>query len=231
MSFDRDVLDFAINSVNELQTRLTSLGVDNPRLAATSTLQALRQVRANDSLRSRYESIFNQALVLLVSYFSSVMDDLFRRGTEYAISRSEDSELLRQEVKVSVRELKELGGDFSRAIPELLIHTKDISFQDMQSIARAFRAYLDAGVERGEVTNDIIVGQACRHCIVHAGAIADGKLIKQVESASPRRVKTEIHLGDRVQFTPEEVEAVGEAMLSYINTLSKQISAKVGQEV
>ena len=72
MNFDRDLMDIAIQSVEKLRDRLRKHHeLDNPDLTADKILQQLRGFREHDSLRGRYETIFNQALVLLVSYFGS----------------------------------------------------------------------------------------------------------------------------------------------------------------
>jgi hypothetical protein len=66
MNFDRDVLQFAIDVIKPLPERLKRQGIDNPEMTGERALQVLVGIRNNDSLRSRYQAIFNQALVLLV---------------------------------------------------------------------------------------------------------------------------------------------------------------------
>src|ERR1043166_3445495 len=83
INFDREVQDYAISRVQELHTRLKKGGIDNARLNAERTVEILQNIRRNDSLRPRYEVIFNQALVLLVSHFGSAVGDIFR----YAVMR------------------------------------------------------------------------------------------------------------------------------------------------
>lgn len=153
MNFDRDVLDVAISALKDLKGRLNALGIDNPRLTAENTLVALQGIRENDSLRPRYETIFNQALVLLVSYFASSVHDLFSKALAIVISDGRDLPVLGEEFKVSVRDLKEVQRDFNVVAPQLLINAKDISFQDMQSIARAFKAYLGIQIDRDAYVN------------------------------------------------------------------------------
>ena len=66
--FDRVVLDFSLSSLEGLQERLKEK-FDNERLLVTNALAVLRQVRTNASLKPKYQHIFNQCVVLLVSYF------------------------------------------------------------------------------------------------------------------------------------------------------------------
>jgi hypothetical protein len=73
----------------------------------------------------------------------------------------------------------------------------------MQSIARAFKDYLGIEIERTQRVNDIVLAQGCRHVIVHSGGIVDDRLVRQLSSAQPRRLKPRLVLGERIQFTDE----------------------------
>ncbi|MGC1174089.1 hypothetical protein [Polaromonas sp.] len=226
MNFDRDVLSFAIESIEELQERLTQHHrLDNPQLTAARTLQMLRGYREHDSLRPRYKTIFNQALVLLVSYFGSAVHDVFRVGVSAALTSERDSPLLREQLKISFAELKEANFDLRTRAPDLLVNAKDISFQDMKSIARAFKENLGVEIERTPMVNEIILAQACRHVIVHTGALADDALVRQLSGAHPRMLKPKIVSGELVEFTPEEVTSAAAAMVAYLRDLELKLRA------
>jgi Iap family predicted aminopeptidase len=81
--------------------------LDNPRLNAERTLKVVRQIRENDSLRPRYETIFNQAAVLLVSYFGSAVGDVFRFGIARELQAAKNVRLLREELRVLLEEILE----------------------------------------------------------------------------------------------------------------------------
>jgi len=227
MNFDRDVLDLAIDGIATLQTRLQKHhGLDNPQLTAERTLHMLRGFREHDSLRPRYNTIFNQALVLLVSYFSSSVHDLFLLGVSAALDSDQPTPLLQEQIRISFADLRDAKFDLREVAPTLLVQAKDISFQDMQSIARAFKEHLDVSIEKSEAVNDIILGQGCRHVIVHAGGLVNERLIRQVAGARPRRIKQTLALHADVQFTVEEVLQVAASMSSYIQTVSALVSNK-----
>jgi hypothetical protein len=76
MNFDRDVMEFAIERIEALCGGLKRLRIDNAHLNGERTLQMLRGYRSHDSLRPRFEAVFNQALVLLSSYFASCARDV-----------------------------------------------------------------------------------------------------------------------------------------------------------
>jgi hypothetical protein len=229
MNFDRDVLEITIDQLKVLRDELTShhkLG--NPRLTAERTLATIERIRENDSLRPRYQTIFNQALVLLVSYFGSAVRDIFRRGVALAIERVPESPILKEELRMTVGVLRIVTEDVAGSIPDLLIESKDISFQDMQSIARTFKTYFQVDMAKTSAVHDVIVGQACRHIIVHTGGMVDDRVIRQLSGATPRSVKPKLNVGEHVQFSPEEVEMVAEAMCSYVAELSSKLSERIG---
>jgi len=232
MGFDREVLGIAIANVRDLRDKLVRHHtLDNPQLTAERTLEILEGIREHDSLRPRYQTIFNQALVLVVSYFASSVHDLLRRGIHHALEATPESPVLREEFRLTLRDLKDVDFAVREVAPDFLIESKDISFQDMQSIARAFGSYFEIEIERSESVNDIILGQACRHVIVHAGGVVNDQTIRQVSSATPRRVKSKLVSGTIVQFVPDEVELIAESMTTYLESVSRSVGAKFGVEV
>lgn len=228
MNFDRDVLSHAIEAIEGLQERLERQGIENPALDATRTLEILRGFRSHDSLRPRYQTIFNQAVVLLVSYFGSAVHDVFRAGVDGALDSAREWPLLKEQFRVTFGELKEANYDLRSRAADLLVNAKDISFQDMKSIGRAFKENLGVDVERTAGVNDIILAQACRHVIVHAGGVADEGLIRQLSGAHPRTLKPRISLRERIQFSPEEVGRAAEAMTDYLESLEARTQAAIG---
>jgi hypothetical protein len=113
------------------------------------------------------------------------------------------------------------------AIPNALIQANDISWQDMQSVHRAFRKYFEIDMLRDGQVNDIIAAQACRHAIVHAAGIVNERTIKQLANANPRTLKQHVNLGERVQFTTDEIERVAAAMDEYLIKLAGRVAAAI----
>ena len=91
----------------------------------------------------------------------------------------------------------------------------------MQSTFRAFRDC--AGVEpaRNEHVDNIIVGQAARHIIVHNSGVVNDICVRRTEKA---RIRSTITLaldeGQPVQFTPETLEQLGDSMVSFMSSLA-----------
>jgi len=221
VNFDRFVMDFAIEHVSRLHDRL-SPQFANPADNGEHTLQVLKNVRSNDSLRHQYRLIANQGVVLLVSYFGSTVADIFRAAIPLVLGRG-SRQLLREELRLTLDELVTLRAE-PDSLGELFANKKDISFQDMQSIARAFKDYVGVDLSRDKTTNNVIAAQACRHVIVHSGGVADRRLARQVATAVPRDIKPDIREGQVVQFDSEELRVIGGDMVLYVDRLMKAVS-------
>jgi len=219
-TFDRHILNLAITSLQQLEKKLRSHHkLDNPSLSAQNTLQVLQNIQASGSLRPKYEHMFNQCVVLLVSYFSSAVGDVFRGGIRLGVAETVSMKLDSEEIKISIAELRDLQSDFQSRAANLFMQKRDISFQDMQSIIRSFKSFFGVEMNRDSETNDIIMGQASRHSIVHAGGIADGKMMNQIRDALPRTLKTDLRENDVLKFTPTEVRALGDVMKKFVRKL------------
>lgn len=226
INFDRQVLDVAINAIRDLHEYL----VDTQKIAAERfngkrTLDILTNIRKNDSLKTGYETINNQAIVLLVSYFGSAVADVFRRASKISLINKKDNRVLNEELKFKVEELMDLGSSIGENIGELLITKNNISFQDMKSIQREFKKYFGIKIEKDINVNNIILGQACRHSIAHEAAKVNNRVIHQIQGAKPRDLKENINEGDKISFNKAEIEIVAESMLSYVRSLNSQVTA------
>jgi hypothetical protein len=219
--FDHVVLAFAISVLERIEEAAQSKdsGITNYRLRVTKELQHLRLIRQNDSFRPKYQHIFNQCVVLLVSYFGSALRDLFSACVAQRLTSTRPpQQLLEEELKLSVEELLELSDDAQERVADMLMRKGDISFQDMQSTVKAFGKFCGHRPEKDQDSNNIILGQACRHVIVHSGAIVDSRCLSQVKSATPRALKSDLPEG-HVQFSVEELKVLGSSMVAYVTKL------------
>lgn len=224
---DRGLLDHTIQSLEERDERLRKAGVNNPRMLAGSTLQSLRNIRQNDSLRPGFQALVNQSVVLLVSYFASGISHLFRAAISQALEINPSDYLRHLQLKVSVAELAEISGELSEALPDLVAESPGISFQDMKSIARTFDNFFGYKIPHDQVTNDITAGLAMRHVLVHNGGIVDRQCIRQLEYASPRNFKPNIKIDDILEFGTDEVKMLADVMVKYVDRISNGLESKL----
>lgn len=208
ISFDRIILDLCINHIDNLNERLKRgpFDITNPMYLAENTLKTIKNVRQNDSLRVNYLSMFNSCLVLQVSYFTSIVEEVFK----HTISRL-NSHNQRPDLNI-----------------DLLKQNNDVNFQNMSSIIKTFKKYLGIEIEKNSICNTIILSQCSRHAIVHSLGIADQKFINQINPAKPRDIKTDFILEEKIQFTSSELEFVKLAMQEFISNLVDNIKKTHG---
>lgn len=219
VNFDREILQLVTLNIEELHNQLKQRFADE-RLNGGRALALVRTIRQNETVRSKYQAIYNQAIVLLVSHFASALGDLFREAVSARLIGSNLGKLGEEDFKLSLSEMKERDWNLQSAIPDLLIAKYDLTFQDMKTTVKAFTDYTHMTAVRDENMNNIITAQACRHVIVHAGGRITEKMIKQVSGAYPRSLKTKLELGEKISFTLEEIEIVKKSMIAFAEPLS-----------
>ncbi len=226
INFDREVLDIAIGAINVLHSALLNKqGITNDKLNGKRTLDILSGIRTNDSLKSRFSIINNQAIVLLVSYFSSAVADLFRAAAKVAVDVHEEKMVLEEELKIKINELPKLNESLGDAVGDLLISKNNISFQDMKSIQREFKKYFSINIEKDKTVNNIILSQACRHSIAHEAGIVNDRILNQLQAANPRDIKENLSLGVKIKFSEAEIMQISQSMLIYVTSLSEKVVA------
>lgn len=226
-NFDRFVLDLCINHIETLNERLKNgpPQVTNQAYLAENTLKVIKSIRQNDSLRIQYQSIFNSCLVLQVSYFTSTLHDFFRQAFQTLAEKNLLPEI-KDDLKLSFKELTDFSFNLTNNIGELILRKKEISFQDMQSICKAYKTYFDIIIDKDQKCNTIILAQASRHAIVHALSKADDKFLRQISEAAPRDIKHNFTCNEDIKFSASELEFVKLAMLVFIQELREKFQKK-----
>lgn len=218
IDFDRDVIDIMIMSLEGLKKDVPQ-HVHSLIGRIDRITHIVRGIRDHESLKGKYSTVCNQAVVLLVSHFASALGDLFRKAVSEALDRDESKTLLDEELKLTFREIKERNWNIKGAAGDWLIAKKDLTFQDMQSSVRAFDTYIGMQIERDQRVNNIILGQAARHVIVHAGAQVTDRMLRQLAKVEPRSLKPTLTLGAAVVFTKEEVLELKTEMIAFVDAL------------
>ncbi len=228
VDFDRDVLNILISSLEGLRDEV-------PRQVHSFTsridrvLHIIKGIRDHESLKTKYSTVCNQAVVLLVSHFASALGDLFRAAVSASLESGENNLLLDEELKITFREVREKNWDIKSSAGDMLITKKDLMFQDMQSTVRAFDNYAGVQIEKNQCVNNIILGQAARHAIVHASARVTQRMLKQVAKATPRTLKQELVPDETLVFTKDEVVELKREMIAYIERLVTKLETKTNQ--
>ena len=220
MDFDTTLLQICLSMLKSTNEKIKKSKATN-LFFLDKAINSLEDIRENDSLKPFYETIYNECIVLLVSYFASALKDLFSACIEECIISGKSDRLKNQEIKFRVNELQSPVFDLTAFTCDSI--SQSISFQDMQSIRRAFKEYFGCDMEKNNHMNNIILAQACRHSIVHSGAGIDRKLVAQVSNAKPRDLKLQLIEGEVLRFTPDEIQSVAENMTYYLNELQSKV--------
>jgi hypothetical protein len=225
MKFDEIIQSFCIETLKKVNTFLEKEGLNkHPSCNVESQLNHIKRIRDNQSLKPHYQVMWNQSIVLLVSYFSSAVEALFVTAIPFKLRQGGTKELNEAELKLKIKEIQSLNFDLSENIGELFVSKKELSFQDTQSIARAFADYLSFEPPKNKEVNNIIAALACRHALVHSGGIVNDKTVKQISNAEPRDIQKDLSSKGTIMFKQEEVKIVGNSMATYLKSLSQGVS-------
>jgi hypothetical protein len=225
IDFDRDVVEIMIQSLEMLKKDVPpQLHSFAGRIDRAATI--VTNIRKNDSLKSKYGTVCNQAVVLLASHFSSAIGDLFRKAVTATLDREGNEALLNEELKLTFKEMQDRNWDLKNSAGDLLIAKKDLTFQDMQSTVRAFDSYVGIEIIRDQCTNNIILGQAARHVIVHTSARATDRMLKQLAKANPRTLKRKIEPDEALVFFKEEVLELKSEMIKFVQKLVTDLESR-----
>lgn len=229
MEFDGVILRQTTSALNAAIQKINRFHSNKALTSELSnSLKNLENIHSNESLRKQYEMMNNQCLVLLVSYFTLAVETLFKDSLVSILSRLPSGALRMEPLKLTVEDLRQSSFDLKARIGDII--AKEISFQDMQSIGRAFHTYYTFAIAQDKDVNNIILAQACRHAIVHCGAVVNQRTIHQVARAVPRSVKMDVVVDSEIGFDRNEVRAVGELMYAYLNALGLQIETTISNQ-
>lgn len=226
INFDKEVQDFAIRGIEDLNTFLIHKGFDNPEWNGGKTLELLKSMRGSAALSERYSIIYNQAVVLLVSHFGSAVGGIFRSAAGKSI-HDKDSPILKADLKMKVSEVLALRDSSDDQIGDLIIKKEGLTFQDMQSVHRAFKEYFRIIIEVNENVHNIITAQACRHVIVHDSGITNQRLINQLRNIKPRSLKENLQKNHEIKFSVNEINLIIKNMEKYLVNLVDNVNVQI----
>lgn len=219
LELDERILRIPISMLTRISTVHDAIKLKRADARVDTLLGMLRNLRKNDSLAPKLQALRNQCVVLAVSHFTSAVRDIFLAAIVRDLKQGTRASLLSETLSLQIGDLLELGEAPARKLAEAIIAKKDISFQDMKSIARAFADFLVHEIPRSPRGNDIIVAQACRHAIVHNSATIDEKLVRQISSAVPRNVFAVLIVGRPIEATDQDIRTIGSSMVDYLHAL------------
>jgi len=221
MQFDSMVLTTIDDMLDRLQKDLEDKRANLAIVAVQNHRKNIQNIRKNESVKHHYDTMLNQCVVLLVSHFASAVHDALRAGVYEALRHGQRFPVAKQEIKAKMGDLWYGQDEHRRAehIVDLAIDQPGVSFQDMLSIHRTFNDYLMITTPRGPALNDIIIGQATRHCIVHAGGKMTLKSMKMLGNRTGHRLHLRVVADQPIQFERDDVRALAASTTEYLGEL------------
>jgi hypothetical protein len=126
VDFDRYILDSAIYAMKSCYEKLKNVyGIDNAHLVPQNTVKDLQNIRQHDSLRPKYEEMFNQCIVLLVSHFAYSLEELFRANIRECIQKTEKPSILSEEIRFTIKEIQDTGYNMLEQTGEWLMANQE----------------------------------------------------------------------------------------------------------
>lgn len=120
LKFDWFILDYSIDTLENLNKKLHELhSISNPYLLAESALKSLKNIKNNNSISIQYRTIYNQALVLLVSYYTSTIKEIFSKSLLPFLNKFDNLKILDEELKITVGQIK--LNDFNLSVSRAII--------------------------------------------------------------------------------------------------------------
>lgn len=229
MNFDGIILDYCITHLKQLNTKLKSNPVfkQNKYLWADNAIKSIEDIKENGSLRRHYDSMYNQGVVLTISYFSLAIYEIFKQYIVFVIKNGIELDFKKEDIKINFEELQKILINNYEDIGDIFIEKKDISFQDMQSMNRAIKNYCGIEIDKNYDVDNIILGLSSRHIIVHNLSIINDKFIKQISYAGNRTIKESFKIGDKLSFDIDELNVLQTSILAYTSNLIDKLKYKL----
>jgi hypothetical protein len=116
LTLDELILEIPICLLEEVVEAHDRMKIHNPQARVDRPLTLLRNIRANESLETRLQTVRNQCVVLAVSHFTSAVRWIFLEELSAALKTGDSADLLEETVTLSVGSILELTEDPTRAL-------------------------------------------------------------------------------------------------------------------
>jgi hypothetical protein len=214
IEFDSEILQLATMQVSALSKTLReTYGVTSEQKNGLRELNVLATIRQNESVGVKFKLIFNQAVVLLVSYFAAALEDIFRSALAARLLNNPSEKLLKDELKLTVSDLVKIVEGKTAILIDVWISKKGLSFQDMQAIRRQFREFtdLDPSLEQSAL-DVVIVAQACRHLVVHSGGKINGNFTNQLRNVDTAGFGSGFMNKENIELSAAHIKLISSSM-------------------
>ncbi|WP_235295578.1 hypothetical protein [Portibacter lacus] len=228
LNFDQLLLDFCIGNLKKLEASLKTnheVNITSIHLLPTSTIRNLEMIKENNSFKPQFQKVYSQSLVLLVSYFTSILKEMFVSSVNFlTLFDSHFALKIQSKVKFEFRKLAENNFDLRGKLGDIIIDKESYSFQDMKSSKEAFNKYFNFEISRNKDQDIIIMGQALRHAIVHNSEVVDSKFLNQTRDC---QLENHYELNDEIVLEKKDVINIQVSMKKFLLEMKNELITKL----
>lgn len=216
-----DVISIAVGLVEGLSKEYESIEAFVPyKEKLKANIGGLKRIKENSELKKKYNILYNQALVLVVSNFESFLSDF----SKFLIEKH-DYLLEWPDKKISLD--LEMFNYFTPTVGDIVLASlkEKYSFQDLESSLNFLKEFLSIDVRLSDETKDnIILFHALRHIIIHNSSTVDEKFLKQIRKT---RFAFTYDVGQKVSTSEEQFQKAK----SEFSKLATEIFEKKNKEL
>jgi len=215
-SLNDDLLKIYRKSLDEIKSEIEgSQRFGGLLIKVVQKIDNISSIEKLPDLKAKYAILREQSVVLIIGSFEVFMSDIFRNIAE------NDPDYFRwkdENEKISIDpSVFSVGFTLGDAI---LAHLKNkkYSFQDLKSILKAVDNYVGVKLtleESDPIRQQIVLGTAIRHIVVHNRSIIDKQFLSQVK-AVPDLSYAE---GGRIDLSQSDVDNVKKAVNDFSEIL------------
>jgi hypothetical protein len=174
----------------------------------------IKDIKGNVGLKSSFNAIYNQSLVLVVSNFESFLNEFYKMlFDEYPFLINWPENKIGIDVSIFNYSTPTTGDLILRALKE------KYSFQDLKSTIEFAKKFTEVEIDLTTQQKDnIIFYQGVRHAIIHNSAKADHGLIKQLRGTQYFFAHSE---GDDLIITDKDYDQAKKEFLNIAETITR----------
>jgi hypothetical protein len=212
-----EIADKTLESIGSVSNLHGGDAVRNQRLS-------LARVSENPEIKSTFSILRGQQLVLLVSALETYLRDMTR------IIANEYPEILKWSIDTNYKiDLSELANP-SVSKGDILLQAiikQGTNFQDIGSIKRFFKSYLDIEIDIDELNEQqVILATAKRHVIVHENGVVNKEFMKNIRNL-PEDVISMYKIDGALDFVEDDITSLRDSMLALSLFIEDALNAKI----
>ncbi len=226
VSIGSDVGNLLVGMLEDLKTQNESISGFLPyKEKIERTIGLVRMVKDDSRLKSKYEIIRNQAIVLIVENFESFLNDCVKTlVNEYpgAIKWPEKKKTLPVNTDVLRYSIPTVGDLVVASLKK-----EEVNFQDLQSTLKFFKDYLELEIKlTDEECDRIIFTHALRNIVVHNGNAVDSAFLSQVRNT---RYAKKYKDKEKILLSEEEYQEIIRGFSRFSETVIEGLRTQVSE--